>query len=76
VEALAEPKPLPGRGVLDDRGLHGLTNNDVFWDQIAEITSVGEQDVYEVAVAGTHNVAQGVSVAAPNRAEGRPSDTN
>jgi len=37
----------------------------VFWDKIVEITSIGEQDVYAVPVAVTHNVvAQGISVLA------------
>jgi replicative DNA helicase len=49
--------------ILDDRTLHDLTRNDVFWDKVVEITSVGERDVYEVAVSGADNVvAQGVSV--------------
>ncbi|WP_051574187.1 LAGLIDADG family homing endonuclease [Mycobacterium sp. URHB0044] len=51
--------------ILDDRTLHDLTNNDVFWDKVVEITSIGERDVYDVAVSGTHNlVAQGISVGA------------
>jgi replicative DNA helicase len=37
----------------------------VFWDKIVEITSIGEQDVYAVTVAGTQNVVvQGISVLA------------
>jgi replicative DNA helicase len=63
-------KPSPSRGrlhraaaILDDRKLHDLTNNDVFWDKVVEITSVGERDVYDIAVAGTDNlVAQGISL--------------
>jgi hypothetical protein len=51
--------------VLDDQALHDLTPNDVFWDKIVEVTSIGERDVYRVSVADTHNVvAQGVSVRA------------
>jgi replicative DNA helicase len=35
----------------------------VFWDDIAEITSVGEQPVYDATVPGTHNfIANGVAV--------------
>jgi replicative DNA helicase len=41
--------------LLDDSELHDLTTNDVFWDQIVEITSIGEQDVYDGTVSGTHN---------------------
>ena len=49
--------------VLEDRDLHDLATNHVFWDEIVEITSVGHQDVYDGTVPGTHNfVAQGISV--------------
>jgi replicative DNA helicase len=41
--------------LLDDSELHDLTNNDVYWDQIVEITSIGEHDVYDGTVSGTHN---------------------
>jgi replicative DNA helicase len=51
--------------ILNDRGLHDLTTNDVFWDKVVEITSIGQQAVYAVTVAGTQNVvAQGISVRA------------
>jgi replicative DNA helicase len=51
--------------ILDDRALHHLTTDDVFWDRIVEITSIGERDVYHVAVTDTENVvAQGISVRA------------
>ena len=36
--------------MLDDRELHDLATNDVFWDTIVEITSIGEQDVYDGTV--------------------------
>ena len=46
-----------------DRDLHDLTDNDVFWDKIVEITSIGEQDVYGVCVSGRQNLmVQGISV--------------
>ncbi len=36
--------------------------NDVFWDEIVEITSIGEQEVYDGTVPGTSNfVAQGIT---------------
>lgn len=55
--------------ILDDRSLHDLTTNDVFWDKIVEITSVGQQDVYQIAVAGADNlVVQGVPMRAPSAA--------
>ncbi|MFZ2241215.1 MAG: replicative DNA helicase [Gordonia amarae] len=41
--------------VLDDPELYDLATNDVFWDKIVEITSIGEQDVYDGTVSGTHN---------------------
>ena len=40
---------------LDDRELHTLATSDVFWDKIVEITSIGEHDVYDGTVSGTHN---------------------
>jgi replicative DNA helicase len=72
-------KHSPSRGrlhraaaVLDDQALHDLTTNDVFCDKVLEITSVGEQDVYRVAVADTANVVvQGVSIKVP-RLAGEP----
>ena len=49
--------------LLDDVEIHDLTTNDVFWDEIVEITSIGEHDVYDGTVSGTHNfVANGLSV--------------
>ncbi|WP_067834971.1 replicative DNA helicase [Nocardia lijiangensis] len=48
--------------VLDDADIEMFATNDVFWDRIVEITSLGEQDVYDGTVPGTHNfVAQGIS---------------
>lgn len=49
--------------VLDDADIEMLATNDVFWDSIAEITPLGEQDVYDGTVPGTNNfVAQGISL--------------
>ena len=48
--------------VLDDPDLHDLATNDVFWDRIVEITSIGEQDVFDGTVPGTNCfVAQGIT---------------
>ncbi|BBX28432.1 replicative DNA helicase [Mycolicibacterium alvei] len=48
--------------VLNDLELHHLALNDVFWDEIVEITSIGEHDVYDGTVPGTSNfVAQGIT---------------
>jgi replicative DNA helicase len=41
--------------LLEDRDIHDLATNDVFWDEIVEITSIGEHDVYDGTVSGTHN---------------------
>jgi replicative DNA helicase len=42
--------------------LDDLATNDVFWDEIVEITSIGMHDVYDGTVPGTHNfVAQGIA---------------
>ena len=49
--------------VLHERELHDLATNDVFWDEIVEISSVGMHDVYDGTVSSTHNfVANGLSV--------------
>ncbi|MDP4962425.1 MAG: replicative DNA helicase, partial [Mycobacterium sp.] len=63
-------KHAPGRSrlhraaaVLGDADLHDLATNDVFWDRIVGITSIGDQDVFDGTVPGTNNfVAQGISV--------------
>ncbi|CAN5407303.1 replicative DNA helicase [soil metagenome] len=48
--------------LLEDQELHDLATNDVFWDRIVEITSIGEHDVYDGTVPGTNCfVAQGIS---------------
>ena len=47
----------------DSKQLAALASSDVFWDEVVEITPVGERDVYDATVAGTHNfVANGVVV--------------
>jgi replicative DNA helicase len=49
--------------ILQDEAIHDLATNDVFWDEIIEITSLGTQDVFDGTVPGTNNfVAQGISV--------------
>ncbi|MDN5930203.1 MAG: replicative DNA helicase [Pseudonocardia sp.] len=48
--------------VLHDADLEMLATNDVFWDEVVEITSIGEQPVYDATVPGTHNfVADGIA---------------
>jgi replicative DNA helicase len=55
-------KHAPGRSTLhrvaaalNDSDLHDLATDDVFWDRIVEIISIGDQDVYDGTVSGTHN---------------------
>ncbi len=49
--------------VLEDSDLHLLATNDVFWDEIRSIESIGEQPVYDATVLGTHNfVANGINL--------------
>jgi replicative DNA helicase len=63
-------KHSPSRGrlhraaaVLEHQELHDLATNDVFWDEIVEITSIGENDVYDGTVPGANCfVAQGIAL--------------
>src|SRR6185312_5053129 len=49
--------------LLEDREIHSLATNDVFWDAIVEIASIGEDDVFDGTVSGTHNfVANGMNL--------------
>ena len=49
--------------VLDGAELDLLATNDVFWDEVVGIESIGEREVYDATVAGLHNfVANGISV--------------
>jgi replicative DNA helicase len=49
--------------VLDDAELEMLATNDVFWDTVASIQSVGHQPVYDATVLGTHNfIANGINI--------------
>jgi replicative DNA helicase len=49
--------------ILDDADLEMVATNDVFWDEIAAVESIGEQSVYDATVPGTHNfVADGISL--------------
>jgi replicative DNA helicase len=48
--------------VLDRADLDLTATNDVFWDVVASVESLGEQDVYDATVLGTHNfVAEGIA---------------
>ena len=49
--------------ILDDAELEMVATNDVFWDEISSVTSLGEQPVYDATVPGTSNfVANGISL--------------
>ena len=49
--------------VLDDDDLELLATNDVYWDEIVAVESLGEMDVFDAEVLGTHNfIADGVVV--------------
>ncbi len=49
--------------VLHDAGLEMLATNDVFWDEVVEVSSLGEQPVYDATVPGTNNfIANGIVV--------------
>jgi replicative DNA helicase len=50
-------------GVLEDSQLEMIASNDVFWDTISSIESIGSQAVYDATVLETHNfVANGISL--------------
>jgi replicative DNA helicase len=49
--------------VLGDAELEMLATNDVFWDEIESIRSIGEQTVYDATVLHSHNfIANGISL--------------
>jgi len=68
--AVATRRFAPGRSRLDnvaampkDTERHVLATSDVFWDRIVEITSLGEMDVYDGTVSGTHNfIGNGINL--------------
>ncbi|TDU89980.1 replicative DNA helicase [Kribbella voronezhensis] len=48
--------------VLDNADLEVLATNDIFWDTITSVESLGDQEVYDATVLGTHNfVAEGIA---------------
>ena len=49
--------------VLESADLELMATNDVHWDEIVSVVSIGEQEVYDATVPGTHNfIADGVAV--------------
>ncbi|MEO3927423.1 replicative DNA helicase [Micromonosporaceae bacterium B7E4] len=49
--------------VLEAADLELHATNDVFWDEVRSIESLGERDVYDATVLGVHNfIANGIAV--------------
>lgn len=49
--------------VLQSADLEMLATSDVFWDEVVSIENLGEQEVYDATVLGTHNfVANGIMI--------------
>jgi replicative DNA helicase len=49
--------------VLHNRDLELMATNDVLWDEVVAIEPLGEEEVYDATVLGTHNfVADGIAV--------------
>lgn len=49
--------------VLDNADLEMIATNDVYWDEIVSVESIGEQEVFDATVLGRHNfIADGVVV--------------
>jgi replicative DNA helicase len=49
--------------VLDDAELEVLATNDIYWDSVASVEPIGEQEVYDATVLGVHNfVANGIAL--------------
>jgi replicative DNA helicase len=49
--------------ILGDAELEMISTNDVYWDEIKSVESIGEQCVYDATVQGTHNfIANGISL--------------
>ncbi|WP_300640244.1 replicative DNA helicase [Nocardioides sp.] len=49
--------------VLGDAELEVLATNDIYWDSVASVEPIGEQEVYDATVLGVHNfVANGIAL--------------
>lgn len=49
--------------ILGSEQLDVMATNDVFWDEIRSVVSIGEQPVYDATVMGVHNfVANGIAL--------------
>ncbi len=41
--------------ILTSQSLASLAQSDIFWDEIVEVTPLGEEEVFDATVPGTHN---------------------
>jgi replicative DNA helicase len=49
--------------ILENSDSYLLATNNVYWDEIRSIESIGEQPVYDATVLGTHNfIANGINL--------------
>ncbi len=49
--------------LLGDQDLEVLATNDVYWDSVKSVRSLGEEAVYDATVLGVHNfVAEGITI--------------
>ncbi len=56
VEARTQPVAAGAvAAVLHDAELDMLATNDVFWDKIVSVETIGEHEVFDATVEGTHN---------------------
>jgi replicative DNA helicase len=47
--------------IVEDQDLKDLATSDVFWDQVVEVTPLGEMPTFDATIEDTHNfVANGV----------------
>ena len=46
---------------VDSKGLAAIADSDVFWDEVVSVEALGDRQVYDATVLGTHNfVANGI----------------
>ncbi|MCK5438823.1 MAG: replicative DNA helicase, partial [Gemmatimonadetes bacterium] len=49
--------------IVKDENLTDLARSDIFWDEVVAVEDLGEQEVFDATVEGTHNfIADGVIV--------------
>jgi replicative DNA helicase len=61
--APSRPRLASVASAVDSRDVHDLATSDLFWDEVAEVTPLGEEPVFDATVLGTHNfIADGIVV--------------